>query len=291
MPALVNSNLSTMGDAHCNLSHQNTMLSQELPQELVENVLDCLTNDTSSLKASSLVCRSWRPRSQYHLHRVLNVRNDCNLQLIKDRLASYPAIAGHVTCLKLDLSGFTTCLWSALVQVLQLLPYIDSVAFVCKDMCKLRPDVITFFAQTYPELSTLTLSNIIFTNFTELATLLNCFPYLLNLEIKNVYWGTHRKSDVPVTKPCIHTLSLAYCTEQSLLLEWLLCENDEGQTASIPLVDLKWYEDVESLEHLAKRMGNGNGKVTFVCSSFLRYTSGAVYSSLHSSVSPVDDFR
>ncbi|KAK7685014.1 hypothetical protein QCA50_011849 [Cerrena zonata] len=250
------------------------MLSQELPQELVENVLDCLDSDTVSLKASSLVCRSWRFRSQYHLHRVLNLRSDCNIKLIQDRLTSFPAIAGYVTCLKLDLSGFTPCLWNTLVPVLQLLPYIDSIAFVCKDMCKLRPEVTNFLAQNYSSLNALTLSNIIFTNFTELANLLNCFPHLLNLEIKNVYWGTYRKSHVPIPKPCIHALSLAYCTEQAALLEWLLCENDEGQTAVIPFVDLKWKEDIETLENLATRIGNGQGKVTYVCSAFVRYTSG-----------------
>ena len=243
-----------------------------LPQELVENILDLLEDDSNSLKSSSLVCRSWQPRSQYRLHRVLNLRSDCNLALIRKQLT--PVIAGYVTSLKLDLSGYTPGIWNSLAAILRLLPYIDTVSFVCKDMCRLRPEVTSFFAQTYPDIGALTISNIIFTNFTEFAQLLNSFPHLHSLEVSNVYWGNYIKSVIPIPKPTIHTLCLAYCTEQTLLLEWLLSENDEGQIASIPSFDIKWHEDIESFEALACRMGNRNGRLVYQCSVFTRYTTG-----------------
>jgi hypothetical protein len=38
-----------------------------IPQELIENVIDCLSNDRSMLEACSLVARTWLARSQHHL--------------------------------------------------------------------------------------------------------------------------------------------------------------------------------------------------------------------------------
>ncbi|KAJ7088613.1 hypothetical protein C8R44DRAFT_991042 [Mycena epipterygia] len=38
-----------------------------LPQELVEEIIDHLSGDTTALKATSLVCHAWMPRSRSHL--------------------------------------------------------------------------------------------------------------------------------------------------------------------------------------------------------------------------------
>ncbi|EJF64777.1 hypothetical protein DICSQDRAFT_52376, partial [Dichomitus squalens LYAD-421 SS1] len=38
-----------------------------LPGELVDRIIDHLYNDASSLKATSLVCKTWLPRSRFHL--------------------------------------------------------------------------------------------------------------------------------------------------------------------------------------------------------------------------------
>jgi hypothetical protein len=45
-----------------------------LPQELYDHIVDHLIFDHRALSASSLVSRSWTPRCQHHLFRVLTVR-------------------------------------------------------------------------------------------------------------------------------------------------------------------------------------------------------------------------
>ncbi|KAJ3554126.1 hypothetical protein NM688_g3266 [Phlebia brevispora] len=45
-----------------------------LPQELIDEIIDHLHNDTSSLRACALTSRNWAPRTQRHLHRILVIR-------------------------------------------------------------------------------------------------------------------------------------------------------------------------------------------------------------------------
>ena len=47
-----------------------------LPQELTDIVIDYLHDDTSSLQACSVVCRSWLPSSHWHLFYKIRVRLD-----------------------------------------------------------------------------------------------------------------------------------------------------------------------------------------------------------------------
>ncbi|KAH0583500.1 hypothetical protein H2248_009127 [Termitomyces sp. 'cryptogamus'] len=82
-------------------------LSQEIPQELYERIIDHLHNDIMSLLACSLVCRAWVPASRYHLfkHCVVhplrltwpgerNVRVNCAVSLSVSQLILYGADDG-----------------------------------------------------------------------------------------------------------------------------------------------------------------------------------------------------
>jgi len=55
----------------------NDSEQMQLPQELVEDVVDCLSDDRPALEACSLVAKTWLPRSRHHLfNRVsLNSKN------------------------------------------------------------------------------------------------------------------------------------------------------------------------------------------------------------------------
>lgn len=49
------------------------------PQEIVDLVVDALSNERPALNACSLTCRSWLPRSQYRLHKHLRFSNVSHL--------------------------------------------------------------------------------------------------------------------------------------------------------------------------------------------------------------------
>ncbi|KAJ6551406.1 hypothetical protein B0H19DRAFT_1378147 [Mycena capillaripes] len=59
----------------------------QLPQELFEEILDHLAGDPVSLKACSLVCRSWVPRSRSHLFETCTLAPD-NILLFRELLRS-----------------------------------------------------------------------------------------------------------------------------------------------------------------------------------------------------------
>ncbi|KAJ7714463.1 hypothetical protein B0H14DRAFT_659017, partial [Mycena olivaceomarginata] len=45
-------------------------MTTQLPQELVEAILDHVADDFHSLKACSLVCHAWLSRSRWHLFKT-----------------------------------------------------------------------------------------------------------------------------------------------------------------------------------------------------------------------------
>jgi len=48
----------------------------QLPQELVEDVVDCLSNDRPVLESCSLVATTWLPRSRHHLFNRVSLNGD-----------------------------------------------------------------------------------------------------------------------------------------------------------------------------------------------------------------------
>ncbi|KAJ6466934.1 hypothetical protein C8R45DRAFT_1020519 [Mycena sanguinolenta] len=59
----------------------------ELPQELVDTILDCLEGDLASLKACSLVSRGWVARSRSYLFESLSIQPE-NILVFRDLLRS-----------------------------------------------------------------------------------------------------------------------------------------------------------------------------------------------------------
>lgn len=56
----------------CMASPRSTI---HFPQEIIDNVIDHLHQDKSTLKSCSLVCRAWDPSSSWHLFEVLHPRH------------------------------------------------------------------------------------------------------------------------------------------------------------------------------------------------------------------------
>ncbi|KAF8883927.1 hypothetical protein CPB85DRAFT_391969 [Mucidula mucida] len=86
------------------------MPGSELPQELVDIVINELQNDAAALRACSLVCRSWVPTSQQHLFRYISLApsyhkrgtHSAFLSKFHALLATSPHLSQNVRTLELD---------------------------------------------------------------------------------------------------------------------------------------------------------------------------------------------
>lgn len=79
----------------------------KLPQELVDQVVDCLSDERETLKACSLVCRDWLYRCRHHLHRSVTIyHQNCSIHpsQIPDvtRLLSLPVVPAYTQELHLE---------------------------------------------------------------------------------------------------------------------------------------------------------------------------------------------
>ncbi|PBK61193.1 hypothetical protein ARMSODRAFT_671825 [Armillaria solidipes] len=72
-----------------------------LPQELIDSILDFLTDDSQSLKASSLVCRSFLRRTRVHLFRQLHFDNFRHFHKFHNMCQASPHIPPRVETLAL----------------------------------------------------------------------------------------------------------------------------------------------------------------------------------------------
>ncbi|PBK61208.1 hypothetical protein ARMSODRAFT_672124 [Armillaria solidipes] len=72
-----------------------------LPQELIDSILDFLIDDSQSLKASSLVCRSFLRRTRVHLFRRLHFDNFRHFHKFRNMCQASPHIPPRVETLAL----------------------------------------------------------------------------------------------------------------------------------------------------------------------------------------------
>ncbi len=76
-----------------------------LPQELIDSILDFLIDDSQSLKASSLVCRSFLRRTRVHLFRQLHFDNFRHFHKFYNMCMESPHIPPRVETLVLGSGG------------------------------------------------------------------------------------------------------------------------------------------------------------------------------------------
>lgn len=66
------------------------------PPELRDLVVDCLRNDTASLRACSLTCRAWLPRARHHLFRHVQIHPGRRGDAFKALLDRTPEIGTYI---------------------------------------------------------------------------------------------------------------------------------------------------------------------------------------------------
>jgi hypothetical protein len=92
----------------------SALRARRLPAELADLVIDCLDDDSTTLRACALVCRSWAPRARQHLFRAVRVCDIVVLQALQALLVRVPALRSAVRKLTISAVPLAAVLHSAL---------------------------------------------------------------------------------------------------------------------------------------------------------------------------------
>ncbi|KAI0795688.1 hypothetical protein C8Q75DRAFT_803553 [Abortiporus biennis] len=156
-----------------------------LPQELIDEIIDNIAQEHSrTLRACSLVARSWLPRASYHIHKNIVVGTskvsyfapryrDPNLRFYLE----YPHLVGHARSLHVihttDQLGFLPFCF----------PRLEKLSFTLITWNRITPAARTFVLSHVSSVTALHLFNVGFTSFKDFAILISSFPRLSELII------------------------------------------------------------------------------------------------------------
>ncbi|KAI0777518.1 hypothetical protein BD413DRAFT_601892 [Trametes elegans] len=219
--------------------------------ELFELAIDFL-EDPESLKATSLVCRAWLPRTRVNLFRVLALCHPYHVDNLARLLSSSPHVAPYVE--ELDISENS---WSAFLRpsmaVVARFPHI-LLDFPLVQPRRLHvhhqlwlptlysPEYLTSLS-SFSTITSLDVYDVTFTTFADFAIILRALGRLSSLSAKHLdcqrLMSPATAADIGCILPCLTTLRVG-SYEPSSVIDWLLQYN------SFPVV-----RDVECLYELS----------------------------------------
>ncbi|KAK0471142.1 hypothetical protein IW261DRAFT_1597475, partial [Armillaria novae-zelandiae] len=137
---------------------RNLPITDYIPPEIIDAVIDCLRGDRDTLLACSFVCRVFRPRTRVHLFHTLELKFNGTMNIDPDN-PSFQRIIGYIEEIKLQ--GVVSPL------------HISSRSR---------------FLPSLPNLASLSLSFIFFQNPWQLHVLISRLPGLRDLDLKNIFF-------------------------------------------------------------------------------------------------------
>ncbi|KAL4246132.1 hypothetical protein ABKN59_008975 [Abortiporus biennis] len=176
-----------------------------LPQDLIEEIIDHISDDTATLKACSLVHRACLDRCRFHLHSSFYYDFDCGPNLPPDLYAS-PFTARHVrrvhlvmipdppmdhrvskrrlsvTAKRFEEHARTT--WSILSRLTNI-RHLTLERFEC---WRSKPHQIAKFSAVFGEIVELNIISAFFKSARDFSQFLSLFRNLEKLQITDVFW-------------------------------------------------------------------------------------------------------
>ncbi|PCH42391.1 hypothetical protein WOLCODRAFT_137884 [Wolfiporia cocos MD-104 SS10] len=84
-----------------------------IPPELRDGIIDQLYADRAALKACSLTCRAWLPRSRHHLFRKISIEHGHTSDAFSLLVRSTPAIANYIREIEISDTHVVCAWWEA----------------------------------------------------------------------------------------------------------------------------------------------------------------------------------
>ncbi|KAK0211968.1 hypothetical protein IW262DRAFT_344403 [Armillaria fumosa] len=187
---------------------RNLPITDYIPPEIIDAVIDCLRGDKDSLLACSFVCRVFRPRTRVHLFHTLELKFNGTLNIDPDN-PSFKRVIGYIEEIKLQ--GVVSPL------------HIPS-----------RSE----FLPSPPKLASLSLSFILFRDPWHLHVLISRLPSLRDLDLKNVFFENQNILGGPSQSeslefPRIKRISLYRTSSSNSVVESLFRREDCERSTSI----------------------------------------------------------
>ncbi|KAG7440209.1 uncharacterized protein BT62DRAFT_1081059 [Guyanagaster necrorhizus] len=139
-----------------------------IPPEIIDAIIDCLWDDKDTLLACSFVCRLFCPRTRVHLFHTLGLKFNGALN-IDPGDPSFKRVVEYIKEVKLQ--------------------------SVAHDVQDLPVSSITSFLSSLPNLASLSLMLIFFQDPSHLHSLISHLPGLTDLDLKNVFFSCHSISE------------------------------------------------------------------------------------------------
>ncbi|KAI0647585.1 hypothetical protein C8Q79DRAFT_636548 [Trametes meyenii] len=225
-----------------------------LPPELYDATIDYLEDDVESLRACGLACKTWLPRSRFHLFRNVRLRHADDVVRFRALVASVPGIAHYVRKLSLvaDYAG-VTAEGAALeddgwvndtAELLPLFTGVTTLALARVRWHALNDETRAAFAGVFKSVRRLFLFEVSFNASRDVIAFLSGFPMLQELCFEAVSWKdspspseTQDGSDEFAEAGSMH-LSYLFLDPKSsptLVTEWLLQQPGEQCLRTIQL--------------------------------------------------------
>lgn len=227
----------------------------EVPQEITDLIVDCIANDFTALKASALLSRQWRSRSQYHLHHTLTIGRQSDLPLLES-IYSDPILGDRVRSLHIE--RMWSPFWRKIIPVIEKLNAVHSLTLAYLGGITLGMQHL--ITSRFPLLESLSLSYVSFEDFFTLTNFLNTLPNLKKLKLSYVYWSRSTGTVFAASVHHLRELDVSYCTEQVPLLEWLMAA---GDNLELERLAISWYQDPASIQAFLHTAGKHLQSFTF----------------------------
>ena len=164
-----------------------------LPGELIDQIIDHLHDDISSLQACCLTCRTWMPSARIHLF--------CDVLLTTERAAAFallldasPDISLFVK--RLNIQGDASQLYSKSGYIETIVPTIapkltrlSTLRIDSVTLAHLHPKALSALIDGFPVLKTLSLSSVTFEKFRDFAALVIAHPLIERLDLGHIWWS------------------------------------------------------------------------------------------------------
>ncbi|CCM03808.1 uncharacterized protein FIBRA_05956 [Fibroporia radiculosa] len=187
-------------------------MSSELPQELVDQVIDHLWDDFVSLAACSLTCHAWLPSSRTHLFRHVDLDSPSACFRFQQLLKTSPKIAPFVRKVRVrsySLSqkppalGYEEIMWESHVpRLLSRLPRLTDLNISSLNWGTLHLTAVHggAFLSRLGSVKRLTLADVHFETSAQVRSMLAAASNLEELYFDRVYWN-NSSACVPLNAP------------------------------------------------------------------------------------------
>ncbi|OSD07816.1 hypothetical protein PYCCODRAFT_1449007 [Trametes coccinea BRFM310] len=209
------------------------MTSAGLPIELLELAIDFL-EDEQSLKATSLVCKAWLPRSRLNLFRTIELCLPGHLDHFATLLTESPHIAPYVEALDISENSLLAVFRPSKAIVARFPRIVASCALVQLRRLTIHhqlwlptrysPDYLQFLSRL-SSITTLHLYDVTFTSIADFSLVLRAFERLTSLSAKHLDCQRQLDSaiaaDIGCSLPLLTKLSVD-ATHPTSVIDWLL---------------------------------------------------------------------